>query len=226
MSGLAVDLADGETRERADMTLARWGTLTGRVLDELGDPVQGVSVQLLQIRYQAGRRRLVGAGGTSRVTDDTGRYRVYGFPPGRYIVSAAIGDVASADVPGYARSYFPGTPNASEAQFVSIGLSQEVAGVDFSMARTRTALVAGTLLNAAGLPTTGGSVRLMTSQRSVSATSVSIGARLMSNGRFEFPNVTPGQYIIQVDRGRKQPGTEGSSARCQCPWTAMTSAAW
>jgi len=27
--------------------------------------------------------------------------------------------------------------------------------------------------------------------------------------RFEFPNVTPGQYLIQVDRGRRNSSTEG-----------------
>ncbi len=31
----------------------------------------------------------------------------------------------------------------------------------------------------------------------------------MKDGRFEFPNVTPGQYVIQVDRGRRNAATEG-----------------
>jgi protocatechuate 3,4-dioxygenase beta subunit len=209
MSGLSVDLADGEIRERADLTLARWGTLAGRVFDELGDPVQGVSVQLLQVQYQAGRRRLVAAGGASRVTDDLGRFRTFGIAPGQYIVSAAIGDVASADIPGYTRSYFPGTASPGEAQFVSVGVSQDVTSIDFSLSRERTALVSGTLLDASGSPSTQGSVRLLASQRSASVAGTSIGARLTSGGRFEFPNVTPGQYVIQVDRGRKNSSTEG-----------------
>jgi hypothetical protein len=208
-SGLAIDLAEGQTRERADITLARWGALAGRVVDELGDLIQGVSVQLLQVRYQAGRRRLVAAGGASRVSDDLGRYRTYGIAPGQYIVSATIGDVAAADVPGYARSYFPGTLNGADAQFVSIGVAQEVTSIDLSLARTRTALVSGVLLDESGTPSTQGSVRLVTSQRAASATSVSIGARLSSNGKFEFPNVAPGQYVILVDRGRRGSSAEG-----------------
>ena len=209
IAGLPVVLAEGETRERADVTLAPWGTLSGRVLDEWGEPIQGVSVQLMQVRFASGRRRLVGAGAASSLTDDLGRFRTFGMAPGNYVVSAVVGSVGSADLPGYTRSYFPGTSNAGEAQFVSIGVAQEITGIDFSLERTHTARVSGTLLNAAGLSSTQGSVRLVTSQRAASATSTSIGARLMPDGRFEFPNVTPGQYVIQVDRGRRGSATEG-----------------
>jgi hypothetical protein len=171
--------------------------------------MQGVSVQLLQVRYQAGRRRLVTAGGAARVTDDLGRFRTYGIAPGQYIVSATVGDASSADLPGYTRSYYPGTTNAGEAQFVSIGVSQDMSGIELSMARTRTALVSGTLLDAAGQPTMGGSLKLMPSQRSNAAAAVPVGARITPDGRFEFGNVAPGQYVIQADRGRKNATTEG-----------------
>jgi protocatechuate 3,4-dioxygenase beta subunit len=210
-AGIAVELRDAEVKDRVDLTLAPWGSLSGRVVDELGEPLQGVSVQLLQVRYQGGRRRLVGAGGAARLTDDLGRYRVYGLAPGKYIVSAAVGDVASADLPGYTRSYFPGTPTAGDAQFVSVDLSEQVTGIDFSLARGRTASISGRIINAAGAPTSGGSVKLIPSQRSTAVTSLPAGARLENDGRFEFPNVTTGQYIIQVDRGRRG-STEGEFA--------------
>src|SRR5258706_8563170 len=182
--------------------------MTGHVFDEIGDPLQGANVQLLQVRYQGGRRRLVAAGGASNPTDDLGRFRIYGVAPGRYIVSAIVGGVQTADLPGYTRTYFPGTPTASEAQFAGLALSQEAAGIDFSMARARTARISGTLLNAAGEPSTAGSVRLLPSQRSA-GTNVSVGARLMPGGKFEFPNVSSGQYVIQVDRGRRHASIEG-----------------
>jgi hypothetical protein len=191
-SGLSIDLADGETRERVEIRLATWGTLTGRILDEYGDPLQGASVQVLALRYEAGRRRLVPAGTVARVTDDLGRYRLFRLAPGRYAVTAAVGAVSSADLPGYGRSYYPGTQNAVEAQFVSIGLSENLTAIDFSLSRTRTARVAGRLLNAAGEPTMGGSVTLTPSQRSTSVTSVPVGARILPDGTFEFPNVPPG----------------------------------
>ena len=208
-AGPTLDLSDGETRDHVNIRLARWGSLNGRVLDERGDPVDGASVQLMQVRYQAGRRQLVGAGRVPPPTDDLGRYRLYAMPPGQYLVSAAVGAVATSDVSGYARTYFPGTPNASEAQFVTIGLSQDVAGIDFSLAREKTALVSGILLDANGEPKMGGSLKLIPSQRSTEVHSLDVGARITADGKFEFPNVAPGQYVIQADRGRRGSWVEG-----------------
>jgi hypothetical protein len=207
-SGHSVTLTAGEVHDRIAIPLAPLATLSGRVLDEKGDPLQGASVQLLQVRYEAGRRQLVSADVAPRITDDLGRYRLYGLEAGQYIVSASIGSVTSADVPGYLRSYFPATSNPAEAQFVAIRTSETLAGVDLSMLRGRTARVAGRILNAAGAPTTGGRVTIRPRQRS-STVGVSVGARLHGEGEFEFPNVPPGDYIIQANRGRLNPSTEG-----------------
>jgi len=208
-TGRSVELGDGEVRERVDVTLARWGTLTGRVVDELGDPLQGATVQVLRIQYEAGRRRLVHVQTAAHPTDDLGQYRLFALSPGQYIVSAVVGDVASLDVPGYVRSYFPGTSAASDAQFVPVAASQEVTGKDFAMSRARTARISGRIINAAGEAKPVGSLTLIPSYRSTAVTSVPVGARLFPDGRFEFPNVPDGQYIIRADHGRTNRSTEG-----------------
>src|SRR5580698_3464444 len=102
------------------------------------------------------------------VTDDLGRYRLHSLTPGQYIVSAGVGQVSLEDLPGYALSYYPGTRNPGDAQFVSVGLSQDVPTIDFSLSRVRTARVAGQALNPAGEPAPPGSLILMPSRRSAS----------------------------------------------------------
>ncbi len=207
-SGPSVDVAAGEVRDQVDVRLARLCTLAGEVFDELGEPIEGVSVQVLRVRYEAGRRRLVPAG-SSRLTDDRGHYRLFNLPPGQYVVSASIGAVGSADVPSYARSYFPGTSDPAQAQFTALDTSQETLGIDITMVRTRTARIAGRVLDAAGQPSTGGNLQLMPSQRTSAVANVPDGARINADGLFEFPNVAPGQYVIHAERGRSNPSTEG-----------------
>jgi hypothetical protein len=211
-AGRQVDLSSGEVRENVNLTLARWSALTGHVLDEYGFPVQGASIQLLQVRYERGRQQLVQTDGSNRTTDERGQYRIYAITPGTYIISAVVGSVLTADLPGYVRSYAPGTPDPSEAQIVSIGASEEVAGVDIALSRVPTARIAGQMMNAAGQPSGSGSLMLMPSEYSTTVTGVGVGARILSDGRFEFPNVSPGQYVIQSNRGRPNHWTEGEFA--------------
>jgi hypothetical protein len=196
--------ATGATTE---LTLTPWSSVTGRVVDELGDPVQGASMQLLRLQFQDGRRRLVSAGYT-RTTDDRGVFRIFGVPPGQYILSASAGDVSTAELPGYARTYYPGVADASSSPFLTIGAGQLQASADITLVRQSTARVSGIVRDAQGRPGLTGSLSLFPSQ-SASSLAMSAGARVGDNGAFEFPNVPPGRYVIQAYRGARNRSTEG-----------------
>jgi protocatechuate 3,4-dioxygenase beta subunit len=203
------DLAAGGV-ERVDLRLARFGALTGRLSDENGDPIQDATVQALQARYEDGRRWLVPANFSGGSTDDLGRYRIHDLAPGRYIFSAVTtGQVQRDDVSGYARTFYPGSSSVAEAGFVSIGLSEEVTGVDFALMRVPTVTVSGTALDAAGARVTAGVVDLLPSQRSSSLTPVSTAAQISPDGTFEFRNVSPDAYVIQMNRGGAYANKEG-----------------
>jgi len=186
-SGPTVTVSAAQARERVEIRMKRLATIAGRVLDERGDPVEGARVQLLTVQYQAGRRRLVDAGVAARATNDRGEYRLHDVPQGRYIVSVSIGAVGTADVPEYTRTYFPGSTNPAEAQFVTLAQGDRV-GVDVPLARTRTALVSGHIYSADGKPSTGGHVELRPSARSSSAAvSIPVGARILARRCLRIP---------------------------------------
>jgi hypothetical protein len=214
--GSTVDVGDAQVRTRIDIGLPRNSNVMGRVVDEFGDPVENAAVTLSQIKYQAGRRRLVSVSGMSgRATDDLGRYRIYAVPPGEYVVNASVGQVVafqpSTGLSGYAPTYFPSTTNPREAQLVSVPRSQDVTGVDFVLVPTPTATVSGRKTGADGQPF-GGSLWLMPSQRSGAIVTPGSGARIYDDGRFEFPNVAPGDYVIQGEQGGTSAGREGQFA--------------
>ena len=66
--GRRVTVGEGEVVEHIDVVLPRAGTIAGRVSDENGDPVMGVTVSLLEMRFVNGRRRLVESGNRLRAT--------------------------------------------------------------------------------------------------------------------------------------------------------------
>jgi hypothetical protein len=74
--------------------------------------------------------------------------------------------------------------------------------------RAATATVSGRRVTAAGEPA-GGALQLLPSQNSLSAVGGPTDARTYPDGRFEFPNVAPGDYVIQSYYGRRSSSIEG-----------------
>jgi protocatechuate 3,4-dioxygenase beta subunit len=80
-----VSLAADEWIGNARITMWKPAAISGRVVDEAGEPVVGVYVRALAEIRVAGRSHLAAAPVTT--TDDRGEYRLSGLPPGRYVVS-------------------------------------------------------------------------------------------------------------------------------------------
>jgi hypothetical protein len=85
-AGTPLQLGDGEQLKGIQFQLPRGGVISGRVLDEDGEPVAGAMVRVMRYQYLQGDRRLTPAG--SAQTDDRGQYRVWGLMPGDYYVNA------------------------------------------------------------------------------------------------------------------------------------------
>jgi Carboxypeptidase regulatory-like domain len=189
-----IALAEGQSAT-GNVALIRGGAIFGRVLDPFGDPSVGTRVQVLRVRVEDGRRRLLTVGAGDQ-TDDTGAFRVYGLPPGDYYVSASTGlvDAVKRDPP----VFYPGTSNFAEAQPITLGVGAE-ASADFQIADAlRTTSVSGVVLNSSGAP-----VAAMVNLRSEA---VGLGPSAQSSlmlhddarpdGTFSIQNVPPGPYTL------------------------------
>jgi Carboxypeptidase regulatory-like domain len=214
--GELLHLAPGDVREHLDVALNRLSTISGRILDDTGDAVEGALVRVAQLRYTEGQRKLVEPPVVSLRTDDLGRYRIFGLRPGQYAIVASVGQIvvteSAAEFPGYGTTYFPGTTNPAEIQLLSIGVAQELTDVDFRLVRQKTFRVAGHASDSTGDPITGG-ISLTQRRRSGSVAAVQLGARIDRGGGFEFLNVAPGEYVLQVVHGMgRNASTEGEFA--------------
>ena len=197
-AGKPLEVGEAQTIEKVDFSLPRGGLITGRVLDEVGEPATDVQVSATRFQFVQGRRQLVPAGRPA-MTNDIGEYRLFGLPPGQFYLSATLRaagalDVISSDRSGYAPTYYPGTANVGEAERLTIETGQTRAGVDLVLALTRLARITGSAVDSDGKPLTGGFVLLV--QRSGGGFSASSEGQMRPDGSFSISNVAPGEYTV------------------------------
>jgi len=188
--------------------ILRGAVITGVLLDENSQPAVNTTVVALRGAMQNGERRLVafGAGG---VADDRGVYRIYGLPPGDYIVRALPpGSLAGqSDLVetndrrvAFAATYFPGTPFATQASSLSIRGGEERDGIDFAIQKVGTARIDGILSPADRSPLPSGTIVTLVPAAEASSPDPEPGsvraAQIPSDGSFSFSAVTPGVYTL------------------------------
>ncbi len=205
-AGRPVDVRDGQTTEKIDFSLPRGGVITGRIIDEIGEPITDASVSAMRYQYVQGKRRLVSAGRAS-TTNDIGEFRIYGLLPGQYYVSAGARDIVAQTMSislsgglasddgrqGYAPTYYPGTTHILEAQKVTIAVAQTVADVQIQLQTIRTARVSGSVSRTDGRTVTQGTVVATVKEDPLAAPSVSM---IRPDGTFTLSGLPPGDYTL------------------------------
>jgi hypothetical protein len=194
----------GEHVRGVTVTMARGGVITGRIVDDLGEPVDQLQVSTLRWgRGLDGRPALMPTfTGAADLTDDHGRFRLFGLAPGDYAVVAVRLDPSQSGVaigagpgrlgPSELPIYFPGTRFASEARLVTIDAGREEV-VNLTWEPARALRVAGVVVSAAPLPTP----QIFLSTMNMSGPPGQLGA----GGTFTFEGVAPGDYVLTVRSG-------------------------
>jgi hypothetical protein len=208
--GRAVDVAAGEAR-RVELRLPRGAVITGAVLDQEGQPVQGIAVMALS-RHVVGPRPVYRESGSPALpTDDTGTYRIYGLPAGDYVVVAQGSTRVIGFPPGetvramsrgepsarrqvMARTFYPSTADVGQAARLSVTAGEERSGIDIQLDYVPLASVSGTArVDADWTPPQVSLVRVddltTTGMRDLSV-------RAGADGAFSFDGIPPGQYRL------------------------------
>jgi protocatechuate 3,4-dioxygenase beta subunit len=196
--GRPVVLTDGQVVDSIDVTITRGGAIAGTIVDEFGEPMQDLPVTALQLQAAGGRTRGLRASvsGGSR-TDDRGQYRIFGLQPGAYLVQALVGDSLSA-ASGYLPLFHPGTLSIDQATPTKIDFGAVVSGLDFMLVPTAAHRVTGNVVDSNGQPARGEAL-LAVSERSGAIQTQYVRVEITADGSFEFANVGPGEYVVQVN---------------------------
>ena len=127
------------------------GRVGGRVTDVEGRPVEGVLVALVEADDPEPEKHY------SRLerTDKEGRYQLSGVPPGRYLIAVNLNRYPQPHDPtnAYPRTFYPGVPQQSQAEAVTLGAGEAVKDRDFVLpARRAECVVEGAVVWDDGQP--------------------------------------------------------------------------
>jgi protocatechuate 3,4-dioxygenase beta subunit len=205
--GKLATLKDGEKIGDFDFKLLRGGVITGRVSDANNQPVMEQQVRLEMLGEANSPRTDPWRGGNwNRFrTNDQGVYRIYGLPPGRYLVSfgadkndRSVSIGAGTKGGFYELTFHPGTKDKNEAKIVELTEGAEAAGVDIKLGeRAKSFTISGRVVDA----DTNKPVPRVYVAFGVLADGKRIGAsgaeeRSDAQGQFKMEGMKPARYAI------------------------------
>jgi hypothetical protein len=207
--GALLTLRSGQEMKDLIFRLIPSAVIAGKITDEDGEPLSEVVVSALRQGYLEGKPGL--STETTVQTDDRGEYRLFGLSPGRYFISAVFpqwGRFSGGDEPeeaqpnqqGYAKMYYPGTPDASKASAISIKEGEEIPSVEIIMRQLAVFRIRGhvynQITNKAGTQT---NIFLLPKTKSREWTGgEQRGFVQKQDGSFEIADVLPGSYVLNA----------------------------
>jgi len=208
-------VAAGQTLDLS-IVLQKGAVITGKLLDQKGEPVTDAHVMALRRFTPPGTTavppRLIPAPMQGpQQTNDIGEYRVSGLPPGEYFLAASPRGIGfggpgmpantghGGGTPTATTTYYPGTVDQAGAQSITVAAGAEVSNIVFVLQSAPAYRVSGIVVDENGAPIAHAMVILMTDSRGgMMFMGPGGNAQTGDDGRFSIGDVTPGTYRLNA----------------------------
>jgi hypothetical protein len=185
-------LGHSDRKTEFNIKMIPYGTISGVLADEDGDPIRNLPVAAMTWRYTANGRELNEV--RTATSNDLGEYRIFDVPPGKYFVKInpqRLGLNHAESERAFAPAFYPGTLQVSGAMMQDLAPGQQLRGLNFNLRSARFATIRGQVIGPPGsslncgllIATDGGS------------SSVGGGTE-DKDGRFTFRGVPPGPIFV------------------------------
>jgi hypothetical protein len=214
----ATTLTAGQRMTGLEVKLQPQAAISGRVVDEHGEPVTRATVMVMSYNYTQGGKQL--SPRSSATTNDLGEYRAFGLPPGRYYIAATYrpmvsmsttsDDRSAAPSPeeAYATTYYPGATDMESAGRVDAAAGAVVENINLQLSKSPAVRVRGSVVNQAGAIVPAIFVNMARTGDVASYAMGSMGASA-TQGQFEFRGVTSGRYVLTASASEGQKRFQG-----------------
>jgi protocatechuate 3,4-dioxygenase beta subunit len=203
-TGIMLSFESGQELKDQVLRMLPSAIITGRVVDEEGDPMPDVEIAVLRRKRSAGRMRFEPNG--SAQTNDLGEFRIGGLFPGKYYVSASplpsfqsiVPPPKNAEDPSappadlsYVPTLYPNATDRAQASTIELHAGDDMP-VNFSLARVHTVHIRGSV---EGLAPGSKAVVMM---RGKDSNATFNAAEVGKDGKFEVLHVAPGTYSLMA----------------------------
>ncbi len=195
-------IATGEELKDVEIVMVRGGVITGRITDADNQPVIAMRVKLSYFDAQ-GKKQMFPAFVTNEEmfpTDDRGVYRLFGLPPGRYLVSVGVdvrgGQITMDNVRGYyPLTYYPSVAEESQATTIEVKAEEEATDINIKLPPLEnTYNASGRIVNAETGQQMAGGLYDFGKMEGERLNRFIAGMSVDEQGKFRIAGLTPGQY--------------------------------
>ena len=200
----------GMEMKEVNFKLTPHSIVTGRILDDEGEPLAGIMIQVLRSVRMQGKQQMAPVGGGQSL--DTGEFRIANLSPGRYWLSATdrnrrmmMGDAPArntSDKPEeeLVTTYYPSSTDQAGARPIELAAGQTLNAIDIRMKRAPVYRIRGKVEGPP--PFRNYRVMLMPRERTqFSSTFFNNSVMVKEDGSFELGGTAPGAYEIAVTPG-------------------------
>ncbi len=205
--GTTLTLRPGQQMTDVALALTPQAVITGKVVDEDGDPVNGAAIQVLAQQWMRGKLGYMPRNGSN--TNDLGEYRIANLGPGKYYLSVQKQpngysgpngpEVTTEGKPDIrpVRTFYPGALTLESATPIEVKPGQDLSGMDVRLHSAQTYHVRGKLAGAAP-DINGDRINLNLSSREDNFPMFGNRAAVSKDRSFDIPGVAPGSYNLNV----------------------------
>jgi hypothetical protein len=215
-SGTPITLSAGQNLSDLTFTLIPQSSVSGRVLNEDGDPLPHAFVRIMRPMYRDGKRMMATMSGSQ--ADESGEFKIGGLSAGRYVVCAAstgysapnaIDATKGADPnkpkEALVSTCYPSAPDPASAAPLEVVAGHNITGTDIRMRKARVVRVKGKVVGAPA----GQQVRLSLYAREANAANIGSSSNIGKDGSFEISNVQAGSFELYAMSQDRMPAILG-----------------